>query len=100
MSSPNEKLYDFLASQVAPYKGALPDMWAKFLARHGFSNAPIQKGIHQYLGSLGYTGIFSKRWAEWYKDLSQGTDIPSNAWLKVDSTPWRKPDNTIWLKAA
>lgn len=77
MSSPNEKIYDFLAGQVAPYKGPLPSMWAKFLAKNGFSNKPIQKGIYQYLGTLGYDGIFAKRWAEWYNEIIVKNSVPA-----------------------
>lgn len=66
MATTSTKLYKFLATDVAPYKGPLPNMWVKFLSKHGYTKSPIEKGIFQYLGSLGYTGKFSKRWGKWY----------------------------------
>lgn len=63
----------WLKSVVAPYVGAIPDMWRKYLTNLGYTDYSIDQKAMRYLGDLGYTGSITNRWYQYWKN---GGPIP------------------------
>jgi hypothetical protein len=58
----------WLKSVVAPYVGAIPDMWRKYLTNLGYTDYSIDQKAMRYLGDLGYTGSITNRWYQYWKN--------------------------------
>lgn len=74
----NTAEYKWLRSAVSPYKGAIPDMWKKYLNNLGYLG-PTQTMKNKYFSDLGYTGSFpNKEYQYWKNSGSLGFDFVNN----------------------